>query len=93
MVSSGDGGWVHLAPHIASVLARRGFFVVGFDAKAYLAGFTSKRRTLDAADGGERLRRTRRFAARATGRSRSWSGCPKEEGCRCSRRPMRGPRR
>ncbi len=42
IVSSGDGGWVHLAPHVASVLAARGFFVVGVDAKAYLSSFTSK---------------------------------------------------
>jgi len=41
IVSSGDGGWVHLGPHIADVLAAHGFFVVGFDVKGYLAGFTS----------------------------------------------------
>jgi fermentation-respiration switch protein FrsA (DUF1100 family) len=47
IVTSGDGGWVHLAPHIASFLSRHGFYVVGFDAKAYLASFTSGRTTLD----------------------------------------------
>src|SRR6059036_3622888 len=47
IVTSGDGGWVHLAPHIANVLSRRGFYVVGFDAKAYLTSFTSGRSTLD----------------------------------------------
>ncbi len=41
IVSSGDGGWVHLAPHVAEVLAARGFYVVGFDAKAYFTSFTS----------------------------------------------------
>jgi len=41
IVSSGDGGWIHLGPHIAEVLAAHGFFVVGFDVKSYLAGFTS----------------------------------------------------
>jgi hypothetical protein len=41
VVSSGDGGWLHLGPHVAEVLAVRGFFVVGFDAKAYLESFTS----------------------------------------------------
>jgi hypothetical protein len=46
LVSSGDGGWIHLAPHVADVLAARGFFVVGFDTKAYLSGFTSGRSTL-----------------------------------------------
>ena len=47
IVTSGDGGWVHLAPHIASVLSARGFHVVGFDAKAYLTSFTTGRTTLD----------------------------------------------
>ena len=26
IVSSGDGGWVHLAPHVAEVLAAKGYF-------------------------------------------------------------------
>jgi hypothetical protein len=46
VVSGGDGGWVHLAPHVAGVLAARGFFVVGFDVKAYLESFTSGKATL-----------------------------------------------
>lgn len=46
IVSSGDGGWVHLGPHVAEVLAAKGFFVVGFDVKAYLEGFTSGNTTL-----------------------------------------------
>ncbi len=33
IVSSGDGGWIHLGPHVAEVLAAKGFFVVGFDTK------------------------------------------------------------
>ena len=41
IVSSGDGGWVHLAPHVAEVLSSRGFFVVGFDSRAYLESMTS----------------------------------------------------
>ena len=41
IVSSGDGGWIHLGPLVAEVLAARGYFVVGFDVKAYLASFTS----------------------------------------------------
>lgn len=48
IVSSGDGGWMHLAPHVAEVLAAKGFFVVGFDAKAYLSSFTSGKATLTA---------------------------------------------
>lgn len=46
IVSSGDGGWIHLGPHVAEVLAAKGFFVVGFDVKAYLEGFTSGKTTL-----------------------------------------------
>jgi fermentation-respiration switch protein FrsA (DUF1100 family) len=46
VVSSGDGGWMHLGPHVAEVLASRGFFVVGFDVKAYLESFTSGTVTL-----------------------------------------------
>jgi fermentation-respiration switch protein FrsA (DUF1100 family) len=46
IVSSGDGGWMHLGPRVAELLAARGFFVVGFDARAYLAAFTSGSSTL-----------------------------------------------
>lgn len=49
IVSSGDGGWIHLGPHVASFLASRGFFVIGFDVKAYLESFTSGKTTLDPA--------------------------------------------
>lgn len=50
VVSSSDGGWVRLAPLIAGVLANRGFFVVGFDTKAYLSSFTASDSTLTEAD-------------------------------------------
>ena len=40
-MTSGDGGWIHLGPVVAEFLASQGFFVVGFDARAYLEGFTS----------------------------------------------------
>ncbi len=46
VVSSGDGGWIHLGPHVAELLAARGFFVVGFDVKAYLESFTAGAVTL-----------------------------------------------
>jgi dienelactone hydrolase len=46
IVSSGDGGWIHLGPHVAEVLAAKGFFVVGFDVRAYLERFTSGKSTL-----------------------------------------------
>jgi fermentation-respiration switch protein FrsA (DUF1100 family) len=50
IVSSGDGGWVHLAPHVADVLAAHGWYVVGFDAKAYLSGFTGSKGALSERD-------------------------------------------
>jgi fermentation-respiration switch protein FrsA (DUF1100 family) len=50
IVSSGDGGWMHLGPHVAEVLAAKGFFVVGFDARAYLESFTSGKTTLGTGD-------------------------------------------
>jgi hypothetical protein len=50
VVSSGDGGWIHLAPHVAEALAAKGFYVVGFDVKAYLESFTSGKTTLSPDD-------------------------------------------
>jgi alpha-beta hydrolase superfamily lysophospholipase len=50
IVSSGDGGWVHLAPHVAEALAARGYFVVGFDVRAYLETFTAGTSTLRSED-------------------------------------------
>lgn len=50
IVTSGDGGWTHLGPEVAEILAARGFRVVGFDARAYLASFTSRSGPLRAAD-------------------------------------------
>jgi len=50
IVSSGDGGWVHLGPQVAAMLASRGYFVVGFDVKAYLESFTSGSTTLRTQD-------------------------------------------
>jgi fermentation-respiration switch protein FrsA (DUF1100 family) len=50
VLSSGDGGWMHLGPQIADTLAAHGFFVVGFDAKAYLESFTTSTTTLTVED-------------------------------------------
>ncbi len=50
VLSSGDGGWVHLAPAVAAFLESEGWFVVGIDAKSYLSTFTSGTKTLDVAD-------------------------------------------
>jgi alpha-beta hydrolase superfamily lysophospholipase len=46
IVSSGDGGWIHLGPHVADLLVAKGYFVVGFDVKAYLKSFTANSGTL-----------------------------------------------
>jgi dienelactone hydrolase len=50
IVSSGDGGWIHLGPHVAEVLAANGYYVVGFDAKRYLESFTDGRSALQLGD-------------------------------------------
>jgi alpha-beta hydrolase superfamily lysophospholipase len=68
IVSSGDGGWVHLGPHIAEQLAANGYFVVGFDVKAYLESFTAGKTTLQPQDEPGDYRIVADFAARTTGR-------------------------
>jgi fermentation-respiration switch protein FrsA (DUF1100 family) len=50
IVSSGDGGWMHLGPHVAELLGSRGYFVIGFDAKSYLESFTGRQAALRAED-------------------------------------------
>jgi hypothetical protein len=50
IVSSGDGGWIHLAPHVAELLSTKGCFVVGFDSKTYLESFTTSKATLRTQD-------------------------------------------
>jgi fermentation-respiration switch protein FrsA (DUF1100 family) len=64
VVSSGDGGWMHLGPHVAETLAANGFFVVGFDAKAYLESFTSGTTTLQADEEPGDFRVLAEYAAR-----------------------------
>jgi dienelactone hydrolase len=66
IVSSGDGGWIHLGPHVAEALAARGFFVVGFDVKAYLEGFTSGKTTLRPDDEPSDYKVIADFAARGS---------------------------
>ena len=63
VVSSGDGGWMHLAPQVATMLAARGFFVVGFDSKAYLESFTRGATTLTTTNVPADYRELVRFAA------------------------------
>jgi fermentation-respiration switch protein FrsA (DUF1100 family) len=66
IVSSGDGGWMHLAPHVAEALAERGYFVIGFDVKAYLESFTSDGRTLGVGDVPGDYRALAEYAARGS---------------------------
>lgn len=42
VISSGDGGWIHLAPTVAALLAVQGYYIVGFNTRAYLSSFTSE---------------------------------------------------
>jgi dienelactone hydrolase len=64
VVASGDGGWMHLGPHVADWLAARGYFVVGFDTRQYLASFTSGAGTLGAGEVPGDLLAVIAFAAR-----------------------------
>jgi fermentation-respiration switch protein FrsA (DUF1100 family) len=50
IVSSGDGGWIHLGPKVAGTLAAAGFSVTGFDVRSYLAGFTTAKSQLSPED-------------------------------------------
>jgi dienelactone hydrolase len=68
IVSSGDGGWIHLGPHVAELLGAKGYFVVGFDTKAYLSAFTAGNTRLQPQDAARDYRVLADFAARATGR-------------------------
>jgi alpha-beta hydrolase superfamily lysophospholipase len=68
VVSSGDGGWVHLGPHIAEALAQHGYRVIGFDVRAYLTGFTSGTTTLDPGDEPKDYAVLARFAQAASGK-------------------------
>src|SRR5262245_45149719 len=66
IVSSGDGGWVHLAPHVAEVLTSKGFFVVGFDSKDYLESMTSGKSGVRVEDEPADYRVLAEFAARGS---------------------------
>ena len=64
VVSSGDGGWIHLAPYVAEFLSSKGYFVIGFDVRAYLEGFTTGETTLRIEDEPGDYRTLIDFAAR-----------------------------
>jgi hypothetical protein len=46
VLSSGDLGWAGLVVHVAQYLSTKGYFIVGFNSRAYLASFTTKTTTL-----------------------------------------------
>jgi dienelactone hydrolase len=50
LLASGDGGFVHLAPEVAELLAGQGYRVAGVDSKAYLSSFTSGEHALAPTD-------------------------------------------
>jgi len=68
IVSSGDGGWLHLAPHVSELLAERGYFVVGFDVKGYLESVTSRTTALHVEDEPADFRVLAQFAGMASGK-------------------------
>jgi alpha-beta hydrolase superfamily lysophospholipase len=68
VVSSGDGGWMHLGPHVAELLAGRGMFIVGFDVRAYLSSFTSGHTGLRTEDEPRDYKILAQFARTATGK-------------------------
>ena len=68
VISSGDGGWIHLAPNVAAFLAQRGYFVVGFDVKEYLSSFTTRDQTLSVNDEPGDYERLAQFATHITGK-------------------------
>lgn len=70
IVSSGDGGWIHLGPHVAGTLAAQRFFVVGFDARSYLESFTTGATTLRPDDEPADYGMLIEFATEASGAAR-----------------------
>jgi len=68
IVSSGDGGWMHVAPHVADVLSARGFYVIGFDVKAYLESFTGSHSALRPEEEPADYRVLADYALKVTGR-------------------------
>lgn len=68
IISSGDGGWIHLGPHVAEMLGARGFYAIGFDVRAYLSGFTSQGAALVPTEEPGDYAVLARFARQATGR-------------------------
>ena len=90
IVASGDGGWIHLGPTVAAMLARAGFFIVGVDSREYLAAFTSGSVALSERDVQRDFATLVAYAADgAPGRNRSSLASRKARDCRCWRPPIR----
>ncbi len=50
ILSSGDLGWAGLVVHVAEFLSARGYYIIGFNTKAYLTSFTTRASALDSQD-------------------------------------------
>jgi len=66
LLSSADGGWIHLSSHVGELLGSKGYFVVGLDVKAYLESFTSGQTTLRPEDEPGDYRVIAEFAAQGS---------------------------
>ncbi len=64
ILSSGDLGWAGLVVYVAEFLATRGYYVIGFNSKAYLVSFTSGSQTLAPEDVPEDYRTLIEYAAK-----------------------------
>ena len=64
VLASGDGGWTHLGPQCAAILAGNGYFVVGLDTKQYLSAFTRGDAALRPADVAADFKSLVEYAAR-----------------------------
>jgi dienelactone hydrolase len=60
---------MHLAPQVSAFLASAGYFVVGFDTKAYLEAFTALKHNLTAADVPDDYRALVDYATATSGRA------------------------
>jgi alpha-beta hydrolase superfamily lysophospholipase len=67
IVASGDGGWIHLGPHVSEALARAGYHVVGLDSRQYLSAFTVGRRGLSPEEVAQDFRTLADYASRPGG--------------------------
>lgn len=68
IVSSGDGGWIHLGPQVAEFLSSQGYFVLGFDVRAYLSAFTNDHSTLRADEEPRDFQVLTQYARQLTGK-------------------------